>query len=126
MRKLTHHAIMIISLLIAYLIKDVITHYLEGLKKMSENPYLGVALGMLVIVGLFYPLYEFFKHLAKGFMGSYFRRSKRITNSSFGGLFFGLLIALAVLYGVYAQVWYEIDIISDIRHWIEGQVQMNV
>ena len=99
--------------------------YLDGLKKVIENPYLSVALGMLVIIGLFYPLYEFLKHLSKGFMGSYFRQSKRITNSSFGGLFFGLLLALAVLYGVYAQLWYEIDIISDIKQWIESQVQVN-
>ncbi len=115
MSKIQKHAAFIISVLIAYLIKDLVLYLMGDFKKMHDDRYFAVGIGMLLVIVIFYPLYELLKELSKKIVESFLRRSKRSVNSRFLGLTLGFVLALGILYGVYAYLWYNINIITDIQ-----------
>lgn len=108
MRTLTNQAVFIISMLIAYLVKEFVYYLLGNFKKLQNNPYLDVAIGMLIIVIVFYPLYELLKKVGEHLVEGFIKKTQDLTGSAFLGLFLGFIVLLFTLYCTYAWVWKKI------------------
>jgi H+/Cl- antiporter ClcA len=117
-RTLTNHAVFILSMLIAYLIKEFVYYLLGNFKRIQNDPYLDVAIGMLIIVIVFYPLYELMKKFGHHLVEAFIQKSQEVTNSSVLGLLLGFIILLFGLYCTYAWIWKKISVIKVIHKLI--------
>lgn len=116
--KITKHAIYIVSVLTAYLIKEFVVYILGNFKKVNPNKYVSVLIGMLLVVLIFYPVYELLKTVSKHLVHEYFKKSKEITNSQLGGVAFGFVTLVILLFGVYSYLWQKVNIIRDAQSWL--------
>ena len=89
-------------------------------KKMHDDRYFAVGIGMLLVILIFYPLYEFLKSTSKKLIDSYLKYSKKTIKSRLFGLVLGFIVALIILFGIYAYLWYGINIIEDIKKALSG------
>ncbi len=112
--KLTKALLTSLALLIAYLCKDLVLFFLKkvGYQKLDANPYLATLLGMGMVVLVFYPVYEWLKHLAKEWLGGYFSRSKKWTAAPLVGVILAFLLIFAILFWIYAYLWHGVNALS--------------
>lgn len=111
-RTLTNQAVLIISILIAYLVKEFVYYLVGHFKKVQSDPYLDVAIGMLIIIIIivFYPLYELLKKVGQHLVEAFIQKSQELTNSAFLGLILGFIVLLFSLYCTYAWLWKRISV----------------
>ncbi len=110
-RTLTKYVILAFTILLADIIKEIIMHYI-GLDKNHRHPYTSVAIGMGVIVLIFYPLFLVMEKLLERVAQSYITNTKKITGGSIKGLLIALVVGLTIMYFVYLKVWFNINIFS--------------
>ena len=110
-RKLTKYVILVFTILLADIIKEIILHYI-GFHKNFRHPYTSVALGMGIIVLVFYPLFLLMETIMEKIAESYIHNTKKIAGGSMKGLIIALFLGLGVLYFVYLKVWFNLNIFA--------------
>ncbi len=108
-RKLTRYVILIFTILLADIIKEIVLH-LIGLEKNHHHPYTSAAIGMGVIVAVFYPMFTFMEKILEYLTESYVKSAKNVTGGSFKGLMVAFVLGIAILYIAYLKVWFNINI----------------
>jgi hypothetical protein len=108
-RKLTKYVILIFTILLADIIKEIILHYI-GFHKNFRHPYTSVAMGMGIIVLVFYPLFLLMETIMEKIAESYIQNTKKIVGSNLKGLIIALFVGLGALYFVYLKVWFNVNI----------------
>lgn len=108
----TSLTILTVSLIAIYLREQINDHF------NHRKNYQAVFVGMLLMVAIYYPmttlLNQYFESLSKKIVS----KSKKISKSSSVGMFIGFSLAIFVLFIFYAQLWYGIDVIRDIKKFI--------
>lgn len=115
MEKLHKHMAFILSVLIAYLVKDFALYVMGKDANDLPQTYSATLMTMLLIVVIFYPIYEGLKKASKHFLHGYFEKSEEVTKSKFIGLILGFALMFLILFGVYAKVYHKRNIIIDIQ-----------
>ena len=110
-RKLTTYAVVIVTILAAKLLEEYILRQLPNLKSFG-NPYKSVAMRMLLMVFIFYPVFLVLNKFVGYASKHYFKISKKLSGSSFSGLVIGFVLAILIIYFIFAKLWYNIEIIK--------------
>lgn len=76
--------------------------------------YKNVALGMLVMVAVYYPMTLLLEKYFQKFSSRILSKSKKITKSSTIGMLIGFSIAIFVLFVCYAKVWYDWNVLDSL------------
>lgn len=112
-RRLNTLAILCLTILSADLLTEVMVHWAEHWTK-SPNVYKTTAISMLAAVVVFYPAFEFMDSVVKKMASKYVGKTKSATGGGYLGLMIAFFVALAVLYGLYLKVHYNINLIKKI------------
>ncbi len=115
MEKVHSHMAFILSVLIAYLVKDFALYVMAKDGKALPPTYSGTLTTMLLIIVVFYPIYEGLKKASKHFLKGYFEKSEEVAKSKFWGVFIGFSLMFLILFGVYAKVYHGRNIIHDFQ-----------
>ena len=110
-RKLTTYAVVVVTILAAKLLEEYVLKKLPNLRNFG-NPYKSVAMRMLVMVFIFYPVFMVLNKFVEYASKHYFKISKKLSGSSFSGLVVGFIIAMLIMYLLFAKLWYNIEIIK--------------
>ena len=103
-------AVMLVTILSAHLLTSTLYGYLLTYKRQAD-PYTFTAVGMLVIAVVFYPTMKIMEHLIKKGTLDLFRKGR----NRFGrgaGIFIVFVLLLGVLYYLYAEHWYHINVLK--------------
>ncbi len=112
-RKLTRYVILIFTILLADIIKEIILH-LIGLEKDSRHPYRSAAIGMGIIVAVFYPMFTLMEKVLERLTESYVKTTKGVAGGKLKGLTIAFIFGIAGLYIAYLKVWFNLNIFSKI------------
>lgn len=75
------------------------------------------AFGMVVIVLIFYPLFEYLNKFTETVTTRFLKKGKNVFGRSLG-IYISFLILLSILYYMYARVWFHLDVIKIIYNSI--------
>jgi len=117
MKKLTHHAVFIISVLVAYLINGLVMKVLGGIEKLNNNKYLSVLIYMTAIVIVFYPIYNLLTRVGEEVGHSVIKQSQKMIGSPFIGLLLGFLTLLGIMFCCYAWTMYKLTVVDMVKVW---------
>lgn len=112
-RKLTRYVILIFTILMADIIKEIILHII-GLEKDRRHPYLSTAIGMGVIVAIFYPMFTVMEKVLEILSEHYVKATKGVSGGNLKGLTIAFIVGIAVLYVAYLKVWFNLNIFGKI------------
>ncbi|NQY07640.1 MAG: hypothetical protein HRT68_15955 [Flavobacteriaceae bacterium] len=113
MQKNTKYTALIISILSASLINEFIVKYIKSY--YQEHTYKSVAIGMLVTVVVFVPLFSFVGKWLNKASKSYIKTGKKVASNSRTGLWISFLIALVILFALFASIRHDLDVLNDIK-----------
>ena len=108
-RKLTRYVILIFTILLADIIKELVLH-LIGLEKDAHHPYSSTLIGMGIIVAVFYPMFTIMEKALEYITESYVKTTKGATGGSIKGLMIAFSVGFLVLYSAYLKVWFNINV----------------
>ena len=108
----TSLTILTASLIAIYLIERIDVYFKNG------RSYQSVLAGMTLMVIVYYPMTTFLEKYFEVISKKMLSNSKKIAKSNTLGMLIGFSIAIFVLFIFYAQIWYGIDVIKDIKKGI--------
>lgn len=100
-----------ISVLTAKIVAEKIFNLVIGYRD-SINPYTSTALGMLIILLVFTPILTFMNQMLSKITKGYLKASKKVAKKSHQGLYIGAFVAIMILYFIYLNSWYQINLID--------------
>jgi len=110
LRKITKAILFTINVLIAYVVssavEDIILQKAQQLKPLSAT-----AIGMAVIVLIFFPLFSITEKITEEVMKITLKTSKGTFGKRFGIIVF-TIIAFVVLYNIYLELWFDMGIVD--------------
>ena len=110
MKHLTKFSVYSITILLAYLISGYIVSYLNSY--YNEKSYVAVAIEMMVILAVYYPIVTFLDKYIQKASKTYVKQSKSLHKNSKMGLLIGISIAFFVLFILFALVR-ELNVFED-------------
>ncbi len=112
LRKITKGILFTINVLIAYLISAALEDLI--LQKAHElHPLTATAVGMMIIVLVFIPLFTLTEKITEEIM----KKSLRVTKGTFGrkfGIILFALLTFLLLYNIYLEEWFDMGLIDAI------------
>ena len=75
-------------------------------------------MGMGLMVVIYYPMTTFLEKYFEKFSKKLLSKSKILSKSNTVGMLIGFSLAIFVLFIFYAEIWYGIDVIGDIKKGI--------
>jgi hypothetical protein len=117
MKKIINFCILAITILTVNLLTGYITDYFLRYKHIT-NPFKFTAIGMLILVAVFYPVFEFIENKVEGITKELIKKG----NNAFGkilGVILVFALLLSVLYCIYAKLWFHLNIPSIAWNWLK-------
>ena len=111
--KLSKLFITTLTILTASLVAGFLINYVDDYYK-SRNMYKNVALGMLIMVFVYYPMTMLLESYFQKLSSKLLSKSKKITKSNTLGMLIGFSIAIFVLFVCYAKVWYDWNVLDSL------------
>ncbi|HEY8400336.1 MAG TPA: hypothetical protein VIK89_03690 [Cytophagaceae bacterium] len=123
-RKLTKAAIVIVTILLAQLVYASVHTILIGWQERTElsHPYLAVIISMILAVAIFYPAFYFIESLLKPNEGRFLRLVRKITANRFTRIAIGFALVFFLLFLSFSQLWFDKNLLEDLRYWVAGTV----
>lgn len=123
-RKLTKAAIVIVTILLAQLVYASVHTILIGWQERTElsHPYLAVIISMILAVAIFYPAFYFIESLLKPNEGRFLRLVRKITANRFTRIVIGFALVFFLLFLSFSQLWFDKNLLEDLRYWVAGTV----
>ena len=116
-RKITKYAALVISILIASLLNEFIVKLIKGY--YQESSYKSVAIGMVVTLIVFVPLFKILGKWINTVSKKYIKTGKKVASNSTTGLWVSFLIALLILFILFAKIRHGLDVVSDLNRIIK-------
>lgn len=115
MKKITQHAVFVISVLVAYLISGRVMLMLKGIDRLHQNKYLSVLIYMVAIIVVFYPISKLISMFGETVAQSVIKKSQKTLGSPFVGLIIGFILLFTILFCCYCYVIYGITVVQIIN-----------
>lgn len=116
MKNFTKFTVYSITILTAYLISEHLVNFLNS--KYKEPTFGSVAIGMLVIIAVYYPVMNILDKYIEKMSRDYIRKSKSLHKSNFIGALIGFSIAFFVLFVLFALVWHDMNFFTYLKNLI--------
>jgi hypothetical protein len=100
------------SVLLTKLIYDLIKKSLPIIES-TRNPYYDVAIGMVLALIIFYPLYYLTHVWMEKFSGHYVKHARKIHSNSIVALALAYILGIVVLFGFFMKVKFNINIVTE-------------
>lgn len=107
------------TVLCTKLLYDVILKLLPVIKS-TRNPYFDVAIGMVLALIIFYPIYAFTRNWMERFSHHYIKYSGKLHRNRLFALVLAYLFGMLVLFACFLKVKFDINIISDAARAIQS------
>jgi len=111
-RRIFNFLVFCITILTVNLITTFITDYLMRYKNQAEYMKF-TAIGMVVVVIVFYPLFEYLNLFTEKITTQLLKKGKNIFGRTIG-IYISFIIMLALLYYIYAHIWFDVDLIKQL------------
>lgn len=112
-RKLTKYFVVVMTFLLATLIEELALEFLIPDFNNYKNPYVATLVGMGLVVIIYYPAFLFIDNVASKLTKQYLKASKKvISKKSIYGLLVGMIVALVVLYFIFLELWFHINVLE--------------
>ncbi len=108
-RRLTKIIILVFTILFADVVKELALHFMH-IEKNSTSPFRTVAIGMIIILVVFYPIFSIMDVVMEKMVSGYVRGTKKVAGGSLKGLIIAFVIGFAIIYCVYLYAWFDIVI----------------
>lgn len=112
-KKLNKLFVTILTILVVTLVASFLKELIDDNYKDGRSPYTSVWIGMAVMVAVYYPMSLFLTKYFSAISRKYLRHYRRISKSNILGLLLGFIVAILVLFGFYAKVWYDLNVLED-------------
>lgn len=106
-RRITKFIILVFTILFADVVKELVLHFFN-ITKNPNQPLRSVAIGMIVSIAVFYPIFTAMDVVLEKMVSSYVRGTKRVAGGSNKGLFVSFIIGVAILFALYLYAWFDI------------------
>lgn len=117
MRKIINFCVLAITILTVNLLTSFITEYFLHYKNIT-NPLKFTAIGMLILVAVFYPVFGFIETKVEDLSRKLFKKGKNAFGKIIGFiLVFSMIVFL--LYCIYANLWFNINVLRLMWFWIQ-------
>jgi hypothetical protein len=108
MRRIINFCVLVITILTVNLLTGFITGYFLHYKR-AINPLKFTALGMIILVAIFYPVFGYIETKTEEIARKLLKKGKHTFGKRFGFIIvFSLIIFL--LYSIYAKMWFGINV----------------
>jgi hypothetical protein len=107
MRRIINFCILAITILTVNLLTGYITEYFLNYKNIT-NPLKFTALGMLILVAIFYPVFGYIEKKVEEITKKIIKRGKNTFGKTIGFVLVFSLIIFA-LYCIYASLWFNLN-----------------
>lgn len=118
LRRYTKIVVYTITILVAMLLSDYLVIMME--EYVGGKSYKAVALKMLIIVVVYFPVFSFLEKYIKKVSTTYTKTSKMVAKSSMLGLTIGFSVALFLLFVMFSLLWYDMNVFNDVQNTILG------
>ena len=112
--KLLNLCVFIITILAAHLLAYSIYEYMLEYRG-ATSPWKFTAIGMLIIVVIFYPAVKLIDQIIESITKHLFRHGKSKFGTTFG-IFVVFFILLFIIYFLYAKHWFHKDLLKFLFH----------
>lgn len=96
------------TILIVNLITTFITDYFMGFKNQTDT-FKFTAIGMGVIVLIFYPFFQYINRFTERFTAKLLKKGKNYFGRLFG-VYLVFCILLFIIYCIYAYIWFRVNV----------------
>jgi hypothetical protein len=108
MKRIINFCVLAITILSVNLLTGFITDYFLHYKNIT-NPMKFTALGMLVLVAVFYPIFEYMESKVEALARGLIKKGNNAMGKRLGFVIvFSILIL--ILYCIYANLWFKINV----------------
>lgn len=108
--------VLLLSILTANLVTTWIDNFMLSFKH-QYSPYIFTALGMSIVVLIYYPLFTKIDKWSSKYANHFVRHGKKLVKSEIGTLV-TFFIALSVLFYFYGKLWFNKNVFVDLFHVI--------
>jgi hypothetical protein len=109
-RKIFSFFVLIITVLAVNLLTNFLANYMLHYKAIA-SPLKFTAIGMAIIVAIFYPAFKFLDELIRLFAEKIIKKGRHVFGKNLGFLLM-FLIVLFSLYCIYAHIWFRINVVK--------------
>jgi hypothetical protein len=108
-QKIFKFLVLSITILLVNLFSTLVTDYFMQYKHTTDALRF-TAIGMVVIVLVFYPAFNYISGIVEKITVRFLKKGKNIFGR-FLGVYFAFAIVLFVLYYIYARIWFHVDVV---------------
>jgi len=109
-QKLFKFFVFSISILLVNLLTTFISDYFMQFKN-STDALRFTAIGMGVVVLVFYPAFNYINGIVEKFTVRFLKKGKNLFGRTLG-VYLAFAIMLFILYYIYARIWFHVDVIG--------------
>ena len=116
-RYLTRFFVYTITILLATLLSEWLVSLIQ-----TEKTYKYVAVRMIVVLFIFVPIVSFLEKYIKAVSNKYVKESKNSFKNRYLGLFIGYFIILMIIFGFFAKIFINRNLLEDLASWISQSI----
>jgi hypothetical protein len=116
MKRIINFCVLAITILTVNLLTGYITDYFLHYKRIT-NPLKFTAIGMLVLVAVFYPIFEYMESKVEDLARNLLKKGNNAMGKRIGFVFV-FSILLFILYCIYAKLWFDLNVIRIMINWL--------
>lgn len=109
-RRIFSFLVLFVTILIANLITTLITDYFLRFRGQSSALKF-TAIGMVVIVVLFYPLFEYINRLTERATARLLRKGRNLFGRILG-IYIAFALVILAMYCIYAYTWFNVNVLA--------------
>lgn len=108
-RRIFNFFVLVITILLVNLLTTFIADYLMEYKG-NINPLKFTAIGMGIIVIIFYPAFEYLNGIVEKFTTRFLKKGNNLFGRTLG-VYITFIALLFILYSIYAHIWFNVNVI---------------
>lgn len=110
-RKIFNFLVLIVTILFINLLSNFISDYFITKYKGHTSYLKFTAIGMCVIVIIFYPAFEYLNGIVEKFTTRFLKKGNNLFGRTIG-VYISFFVLLFILYCFYARIWFDVNVVK--------------